>query len=137
MEGKDQTLSPPRKQVKIIEDDKYEMRKELLKQAAVLQRLVHFEASVKPYLVKMSKEIDDLVLQFDNIDAEIKSIQKNIEKEKNANGNSATNEETQKSRESKIQEILGLEADLKRLLQEKEYYLARANNPPEDDAEYE
>lgn len=119
--------SPVRKLPKIVEDDKKEIRMELKKKASKLQKYVHFEAAIRPHIIKLTKDIDDLVSQLDDIDANVKLMQKNIEKEQEIQKNSNSTEENKNARESKIQEILGLEDDIKRLLMEKEKYLARSN----------
>lgn len=119
--------SPLRKQPKIVDDDKREKRLELKKKATTLQKYVHFEASIRPHIIKLTKDIDDLVSQLDDIDASVKLMQKNIEKEQQIQKNANLTEEDKSNHESKIEEILKLESDMKRLLQEKAKYLAKAN----------
>lgn len=118
--------SPVRKQPRIVEDDKKEQRMELRKKASTLQKYVHFEASIRPHIIKLTKDIDDLVSQLDEIDASVKLMQDNIKKEQEIQKNSNFSEEDKSERESKIQEILALEDDIKRLLIEKEKYISRS-----------
>lgn len=122
--------SPIRKQPKIVDDDKKELRMELKKKASNLQKYVHFEASIRPHIIKLTKDIDDLVSQLDDIDANIKLMQKNIEKEEQIQKDANYSEESKSNHESKIEEILALEEDLKRLLLKKQNYLSRANKAP-------
>ena len=110
------TASPVRKQPRIVEDDKKEQRMELRKKASTLQKYVHFEASIRPHIIKLTKDIDDLVSQLDEIDASVKLMQDNIKKEQEIQKNANFSEEDKSERESKIQEILALEDDIKRLL---------------------
>lgn len=119
--------SPIRKQPKIVDDDKKEKRMELKKKASTLQKYVHFEASIRPHIIKLTKDIDDLVSQLDDIDASVQQMQKNIEKEQEIQKNANSTEESKNAHESKIEEILELETEIKNLLQEKAKYLARAN----------
>lgn len=118
--------SPVRKQPRIVEDDKKEQRMELRKKASTLQKYVHFEASIRPHIIKLTKDIDDLVSQLDEIDASVKLMQDNIKKEQEIQKNANFSEEDKSERESKIQEILALEDDIKRLLIEKEKYISRS-----------
>ncbi|KAK8882018.1 hypothetical protein M9Y10_044657 [Tritrichomonas musculus] len=120
------TASPVRKQPRIVEDDKKEQRMELRKKASTLQKYVHFEASIRPHIIKLTKDIDDLVSQLDEIDASVKLMQDNIKKEQEIQKNANFSEEDKSERESKIQEILALEDDIKRLLIEKEKYISRS-----------
>ncbi|OHT09393.1 hypothetical protein TRFO_21716 [Tritrichomonas foetus] len=124
------TLSPPERKLqnKIVNDDKKEQRLELRKKASILQKYVHFEASMKPHLIKLTKDIDELVKQCDEIETSIASLQKSIEKEKQQQNNNETTDEDRSAREAKIQEIKALEQDLQRLLREKAKYLSRAEN---------
>ena len=85
--------SPLRKQPKIVDDDKREKRLELKKKATTLQKYVHFEASIRPHIIKLTKDIDDLVSQLDDIDASVKLMQKNIEKEQQIQKNANLTEE--------------------------------------------
>ncbi|OHT11681.1 hypothetical protein TRFO_03915 [Tritrichomonas foetus] len=115
----------PKKQG-IPSDDKLELRQELHQKAATLQKHIHFEASMKPRIYKMTVDVDELAKECDEMEAKTKVLEKKLEIEYQKKENSRLTQEFISEREKKLQKIRQLEEKLQKVLREKANYLSKA-----------
>ena len=111
---------------KIVNDENKEIRLELVNKGQTLQKYVHFEATMRPHIDKLTREIDRLVKACDEHErkiADFQNLQRNEEEKRKASGLAG---QTDEEREEKIKTVEKLEAELQELLAEKEFYLAKA-----------
>lgn len=111
---------------KIVNDEFKDLRQELRKKAMELQQYVHFEATAKPHLDKLAKDIDELVKKCDEHESKISEMEAAIESERKRRKEVGASSLTEEARTEKINKILELEEKYQKLLEEKAGYLARA-----------
>ena len=111
---------------KIVNDSNKELRVELVNKAQQLQKYVHFEATMRPHIDKMAREIDMLVKTCDEHDRKINEFRNATKKEEEKRKASGPTQQTDEEREEKVKQIEQLEAVYQKLLAEKEFYLAKA-----------
>lgn len=116
---------PQRVKPKIVNDQFKEIRQELRQRAHELQKYVHFEATAKPHLDKLAKDIDALVKKCDEHEADIRELEEATKKEKEKRKSVGQSSLTDDERMAKIQKITELEEKYQRLLEEKAFYLAK------------
>ena len=111
---------------KIVADEFKEIRQELRKKSAELQQYVHFEATAKPHLEKLAKDIDELVKKCDDHEAKISEMEAAIQSERKRRKEVGSSSLTEEARTEKINKIRELEEKYQRLLEQKAFYLAKS-----------
>ena len=128
---------PPREAPKIVNDKNKELRKELVKKAALLQKYVHFEAAMKPHIQKIENQINELVRACDIHEAHISDYDNKIKAEQLLSDKNSRPDMTDEDYNSKVQRISELEQKLQELLQKKADYLKKVQNPNLNEEEEE
>lgn len=108
-----------------MNDEFKDARQELKLKAQTLQKYVHFEASMRPHLEKLHREVRELAKKCDEHEADITKMERAIKKEKERRrvvGERMDDEE----REEKVAKIRKLQEQYEKLIAKKAQYLKDA-----------
>lgn len=117
--------TPGRSKAKPVNDEFKDARQELKLKAQTLQKYVHFEASMRPHLEKLHREVRELAKKCDEHEADITKMERAIKKEKERRrvvGERMDDEE----REEKVAKIRKLQEQYEKLIAKKAQYLKDA-----------
>ena len=119
-------METPGRKTKPVNDEFREARQELKLKAQTLQKYVHFEASMKPHLEKLHKEVRELAKKCDEHEADINKMEKAIKREKQRKR--AVGERMDDAdREEKVERIRELQEEYEKLIAKKAKYLQDAD----------
>jgi uncharacterized protein (UPF0305 family) len=119
---------PPRAMALPVKDDLLEIRRRIKSKSGILQKFLHFEASVRPHIQYLEKDIRELQAAREEQEKRIKEMLNELRDVSDAK----PKEMTDKQRRHKLTRIRKLEATYENLLKEKAFHLARAAEPLED-----
>ena len=120
----------------IVKDNFYDLRKEVAKRASELQKFIHFEASMKPYLEKMTTESASYQQTCEEQKAKLLELDQLIKKEEEISLD-YEKERTSQDVSAKVQKIAELENRLQELLKSKAEYIQKAQVTPLEEEEEE
>lgn len=120
--------SPNRAPQKVVDDDLKDLRMEIKKRTTVLQKLVHFEFSIKPHLDRLATDINEKLNICEDLEKQIDTLQKQIKQEQDIKKAMRSSKNDVQSVQKKVEEINELEEQLQALLERKAHYLKRAES---------
>jgi septal ring factor EnvC (AmiA/AmiB activator) len=114
--------SPVRQKLKIVDDERVTLRREIVARAHELEKHLHYQAAVKPHLEKLQEEVLSLSREYAELEKTKKKLEDDIAALKDQK--KARKGEVGQDRSEKIAAILALESRLEDLLTEKAGFLA-------------